>query len=339
MTAPARDRRDQLIDVREQRDTAKFEVRSQQDELILTGYASTFEPYQMYGGPAAGGWIEQIDPHAFDVTLRGRPDLNLLINHQGMPLARTKSGTLTLSVDSRGLRVEARLDRRDPDVQRLEPKMRRGDMTEMSFAFTVKHQAWSTTPEFPNDDRAKRTILEVSLHKGDVSVVNYGANPTTSAEIQSKRRQKMQGRRTLSLAEAESIAMLDAKRTNTSVMDRARRILDGTTSVADAIGLAEAGRIAADRHRVGGDAVGRARRILDSISVTTDDKQASPRPPTIRDMLDTPGRSMVFSPPQHQILEAANRRERAQGQADALAHLDHLREAILNPAGRGRSNS
>lgn len=151
--------------------------------LTLTGYASTFEPYEMYGGPAAGGWIEQLAPTAFNKTLREKPDLHLLINHEGMPLARTKSGTLQLSVDKHGLKVTAQLDRDDPDVQRLETKMKRGDMDEMSFAFRVKAQSWSATDDFPDDMYALRTLNEVSLHKGDVSVVNFGANPTTHAEL------------------------------------------------------------------------------------------------------------------------------------------------------------
>ncbi len=175
-----------LTDAPEHRATAKFEIRDADtsgDDLVLVGYASTFEPYDMYGGPQNYGWIEQLDPHAFDKTLREKPDLHLLINHEGMPLARTKSGTLTLSVDSHGLRTESRLDRSDPDVQRLEAKMRRGDMDEMSFAFRVKAQKWEAAPGFEEDDQSKRTLIEVSLHKGDVSVVNFGANPTTHAEI------------------------------------------------------------------------------------------------------------------------------------------------------------
>lgn len=177
-----------LTDAPEHRATAKFEIRdadASADELVLIGYASTFEPYDMYGGPSAYGWIEQLDMHAFDKTLREKPDLHLLINHEGMPLARTKSGTLALSVDGHGLRTESRLDRSDPDVQRLEAKMRRGDMDEMSFAFRVKAQKWEAAPGFEDDDQSKRTLLEVSLHKGDVSVVNFGANPTTHAEIKS----------------------------------------------------------------------------------------------------------------------------------------------------------
>lgn len=157
---------------------ADFEIRKDGDSLSLDGYASVFDaPYEMYGGPAVGGWTEVVDRKAFEVTLREKPDLHLLINHEGMPLARTKSGTLQLSTDSRGLRVKApNLDRRDPDVQRLEVKMDRGDMDEMSFAFRVKKDSF-------DEDEGERRLLEVSLHKGDVSVVNFGANPATSAKL------------------------------------------------------------------------------------------------------------------------------------------------------------
>lgn len=169
-----------LIDAPERRAIAvsEFELRKNGDSLSLDGYASVFDaPYEMYGGPDAGGWTEVVDRKAFDVTLREKPDLHLLINHEGMPLARTKSGTLQLSTDSKGLRVKAPdLDRRDPDVQRLEVKMERGDMDEMSFAFRTKQHVWS-------EDDTKRRLTELSLHKGDVSVVNFGANPATSAKM------------------------------------------------------------------------------------------------------------------------------------------------------------
>ncbi len=162
----------------------QFRADSEDDNTLhLEGYASTFEPYEMYGGPANYGWIEQLDKRAFDKTLREKPDLHLLINHAGMPLARTKSGTLQLSTDDHGLKVRAQLDKRDPEVQALAVKMERGDMDEMSFAFRVKSQTWSATDEFPEDQQAHRMINEVSLHKGDVSVVNWGANPTTHAEV------------------------------------------------------------------------------------------------------------------------------------------------------------
>lgn len=158
----------------------EFELRAEgESTLKLTGYASVFDsPYDVWGGPSAGGFAETIDRKAFDVTLRGKPDVHLLINHEGMPLARTKSGTLQLNTDRTGLYVEADLDRRDPDVQRLQSKMERGDMDEMSFAFRAIRQEW-------NADETERRLTEVSIDRGDVSVVNYGANPATSTSLRS----------------------------------------------------------------------------------------------------------------------------------------------------------
>lgn len=144
--------------------------------LTLKGYASVFEtPYEMYGGPP-WGWVEEVDAGAFDKTLREKPDVQLLINHTGLPLARTKSGTLRLNADKVGLDSEAGLEPRSATVQELALAMDRGDIDEMSFAFRVVRQEW-------NEDYTERRLLEVSIHRGDVSVVNYGANPATSATL------------------------------------------------------------------------------------------------------------------------------------------------------------
>ncbi|QGJ93653.1 capsid maturation protease [Mycobacterium phage Hannaconda] len=205
----------------------RMEVREDSDDnvLVLEGYASTFEQYEMYGGPQNGyGWIEQLDRRAFDKTLREKPDLHLLVNHAGTPLARTKSGTLDLSVDDKGLKVVARLDKRDPDVQSLAVKMERGDMDEMSFAFRVKAQKWEATDEFPEDDQALRTITEVSLHKGDVSVVNFGANPTTSVGLRSL----PEALRFLAEADEEELAEV---RSDEDLVKRAIEKLGGKGSV------------------------------------------------------------------------------------------------------------
>jgi HK97 family phage prohead protease len=171
--------RAKILDVREQRRMAapmEFREDTKEGQVVLEGYAATYEPYDCYGGVERGGWIETIDRRAFDKTLRENPDVQLLLNHEGLPLARTTSGTLQLSADSRGLKVRALLDSTDPDVQRILPKMRRGDLNEMSFAFRVKDQRW-------DDTYNNRLITEVSLQRGDVSVVSYGMNPDTKVVV------------------------------------------------------------------------------------------------------------------------------------------------------------
>lgn len=170
-----------LIDAPERRGIAAsdFELRKAGDDgLTLTGYASVFNtPYEIRGGPPMG-WNEVVDPGAFKTTLAANADVHLLINHDGLPLARTKSGNMRLSTDKKGLKVLADLDRRDPDVQSLEVKMARGDIDEMSIGFWIKDHEW-------NADETERRITEISLHKGDVSVVNFGANPATGAQLRS----------------------------------------------------------------------------------------------------------------------------------------------------------
>lgn len=166
-----------LLGVPEWRGIDDFEVRSSGNEFIVRGYASLFDsPYPVAGGPDAGGFLETVTRTAFDQTLAGGPDVHFLINHEGVTLARTKSGTLTLTTDRKGLLAEARIDRRDPMGQSLEVKMERGDLDEMSFAFRTVRQEW-------NEDFTERGLLEVNIDKGDVSVVNNGANDKTRIRI------------------------------------------------------------------------------------------------------------------------------------------------------------
>ena len=127
-----------------------------------------------------GAYTEVISRGAFATTLSKDPDVQLLLNHEGLPLARTtvapgQDGHLELSEDGRGLRFDAQLDRNDPDAQTLMRKIGAGLMDQASFAFRVIRQNW-------NDSHTERTIQEVSLDRGDVSVVNYGASPTTSID-------------------------------------------------------------------------------------------------------------------------------------------------------------
>lgn len=172
--------RAKLIDVPERRALAQpLELRDAKDgtgNLVLEGYASTWDEYDCYGGPQAGGWVEQIDRGGMKRTLTENPDVMLLVNHEGLPLARTKSGTLALKEDKHGLFMRAMLDPEDPDVRQIAPKLKRHDLDEMSFAFRVKDQVW-------NNNYDHRLITELSLQKGDVSVVNYGMNPNTHVEI------------------------------------------------------------------------------------------------------------------------------------------------------------
>lgn len=166
----------------EHRRLADVELRMDGDVPVLEGYALVYEyRYDIAGGPEAGGFTEVISRGAAAKSA-GEADVRLLVNHDGVPLARSKGGegTLTLSSDDVGLKVRAELDPANPTVQELRSAMSRGDLDQMSFAFKIpkgeNRQEWSS-------DYSLRTIREVQLF--DVSVVTYPANPATVAKLRS----------------------------------------------------------------------------------------------------------------------------------------------------------
>jgi hypothetical protein len=163
---------------REVRKLAKLEVRATPDGgAILEGYATVYNyAYDLGGGPAAGGFTEIIASGAAAKSA-GEADVRLLVNHDGIPLARTKSGTMTLQSDDIGLRVTAQLDPTNPMSASLRSAMERGDMDQMSFAFKVLRDSWDAQYDV-------RTIHEVKLF--DVSMVTYPASPATVAKIRSE---------------------------------------------------------------------------------------------------------------------------------------------------------
>lgn len=152
--------------------------------VAVEGTASVYDyEYDVYGGPARYGWVERVAKGAFDATLADDPDVVFLANHEGLPLARTKSKTLELTAGKAGLDMRAELDTRDTDVANLLVKMERGDVDEMSFAFRVTKQEWEAHLDYPEDEMSLRTITEVNLHRGDVSAVTFGASDATTIDI------------------------------------------------------------------------------------------------------------------------------------------------------------
>jgi HK97 family phage prohead protease len=176
-----RARADTLRGVREVRTfpSSGLELREANGSLNLVGWASVTEHVYPVG------WFDEIiHQSAFSKTLSESPDVQLLVNHAGLPLARTLAATMTLSEDDRGLRVDASLNADDPDVKRLAPKVARGDIDQMSFGFRVVKQDWDYAEDQRDPDaRDLRHITEINLDRGDVSIVNYGANDATSFQI------------------------------------------------------------------------------------------------------------------------------------------------------------
>ncbi|NMG39894.1 HK97 family phage prohead protease [Chelativorans sp. ZYF759] len=169
---------------REIRGGIPAEIRDEDDGIRVSGYAAVFNEE----ADIAGLFREIITPGAFREAI-GRDDVPFLIQHSGLPLARSKSGTLTLIEDSKGLRMETVLDPDDPDVQRIVPKMKRGDLSKMSFAFKAKRQKWDDTQDPP-----LRKVEEVELL--DVSIVTMPAYDGTEIGLRSLKQHREQVRRT-----------------------------------------------------------------------------------------------------------------------------------------------
>jgi len=147
-----------------------IEARQAEDGTMrMAGYAAVFNEASL---PLP--FIEKIAPGAFSKTLQETPDVRLLANHEGLPMARTKNGTMRLYEDETGLYFEAELANTQ-EARDLYTLVERGDVDQMSFAFRVIRQNWSK-------DRTERTLTEVSLADGDVSIVTYPAYTATSVE-------------------------------------------------------------------------------------------------------------------------------------------------------------
>ena len=145
--------------------------------VTFDGYATVYEaPYEMWD--AFGPYTEVVSVGAAAASLATAGlDVPLVLGHDSVRrIARTTNGTLTLSEDGHGLRVVAQLDAADEDVSYIVPKIRAGLIDEMSFMFRIVKGMWSP-------DYTEYRIDAFDIHRGDVSIVGYGANPATSAEL------------------------------------------------------------------------------------------------------------------------------------------------------------
>ena len=175
-----------------ERVTMDCEVRSLSTDstsLRIGGYAAQFNK------EATGlSFREVIAPGAFTRTLDSDEPVFLLVNHDtdSLPLASTQSGTMSLRQDKTGLWMEADLDPNNPRAQELASAVSRGDVSKMSFAFTV-------APDGDTREDGLRTLQDLNLF--EVSVVTWPAYDATTI-----------GMRTASAEDAEQEALELRKR-------------------------------------------------------------------------------------------------------------------------------
>jgi hypothetical protein len=179
---------DIIAPAREQRvlTLPQLEVRAAEGDAPakIVGYAAVFDqPSVVMADWFLGGFREYVAPGAFTKTLKDGADVRALVNHNpDYVLGRTKSGTLSLREDQRGLYMEI-----TPPATHwaddLLTTMRRGDMDGSSFGFQAIRERWGTGKTEDGEEIDERFVLEARLF--DVSVVTYPAYPQTESQVRS----------------------------------------------------------------------------------------------------------------------------------------------------------
>lgn len=149
-----------------------LELRQEGEDNVVVGYGSVFNTLSN----ELGGFREIIAEGAFDGRLED--DVRFLINHDGLPLARTTNGTLRLSTDEKGLKYQAKVANTSLGRDLVE-LMRNGTINQSSFAFVVEDDSWEV-----RDGVNVRTINKVS-RLYDVSAVTYPAYEEASVALRS----------------------------------------------------------------------------------------------------------------------------------------------------------
>jgi len=171
----------------EKRTMGTIEVRDAEgDDMVLEGYAAVFN-----SETDLGHFREVIKPGAFDDVMTN--DVRALINHDpNLILGRTENGTLELSTDERGLKYRVKLGNQSYAKDFYE-SVKRGDISQSSFAFTIEDQSW-------NEERTVRSVDKVRQLL-DVSPVTY---PAYAAATVQARDQQLDIDEAIAVAEADT---------------------------------------------------------------------------------------------------------------------------------------
>lgn len=163
----------------ETRNYRAFEMRAAPNEgetpsYRVRGYAATFGDETVLYRYNGVDYKEVIDSRAFAGAQMA--DVVMNYNHGGKPVARTKNGTLTLTVDDKGLLIDADLSGTE-EGRRLFDEIRGGYIDKMSFAFKVR------ASEYDNKTHLRKLTAIERVY--DVAAVDIPAYESTSIAARS----------------------------------------------------------------------------------------------------------------------------------------------------------
>lgn len=155
-------------------ETESVEVREAEGKRTISGYAAVFDQV----AEIFSGFYEKIARGAFSEEV-GKDVRALWSHNPDLVLGRTKSGSLRLSEDSKGLRFE--LDLPDTTLGRdTFETIKRGDVTGVSFGFSVLKQSWEEDEE---KNIRTRTLEKVKLY--EISPTAFPAYEGTDVSVRS----------------------------------------------------------------------------------------------------------------------------------------------------------
>ena len=179
-----------------------LEVREEDGEMIIEGYAALYN-----SETDLGVFRESISPGAFDDVLND--DVRALINHDpSLILGRSSAGTLELSTDELGLKYRVKLGEQQY-AKDLYTSIKRGDISQSSFAFTIEDQSWS-------EDRSTRKVEKVAKLL-DVSPVTYPAYK--SATVAARKEEEPKEIRTAEVKSSEKDKCVTVNKIKNKNMD------------------------------------------------------------------------------------------------------------------------
>lgn len=181
-------------------ETRSMEVRAVDDEkeMLLEGYAVVFDSEtRLYDDI-----YEEVATGAFNGV--DFSDVRAFYDHQtGNLLGRTKSGTLSLNVDEKGLRFSLKLPNTQlgRDIFEL---TKRGDLSQCSFGFTVAEDVWT----YREDDTYHRSITKIG-NLVEVSLVSIPAYDDTSVAVAQRSRDQFKNKQRALELELELLGLAE----------------------------------------------------------------------------------------------------------------------------------
>jgi HK97 family phage prohead protease len=143
---------------------------------VISGFAVRFNDETVI----ASEFRERIAPGAFTRTLKEKPDVVMLLDHDsGRVLGRVSAGTLSLREDRAGLYFSLQVDPTTPEGQTALGTVGRQDVKGCSFGFRVRAEEWDDG----GDRLPLRTITDVDIF--ELTLTAFPAYESTSASLRS----------------------------------------------------------------------------------------------------------------------------------------------------------